>query len=44
MLTDFRHRKGGYYQPHPMQNTFALIASLLLAVIVILTIAVEVAH
>ncbi len=44
MLTDFRHRRAGYFQPHPFQSTFALIASVVLALFVALTIAVEVAH
>jgi hypothetical protein len=44
MLTDFRHRRGGYFQPHPFQVSFALIASLILALFVILTIGVESAH
>jgi hypothetical protein len=46
-MMDFRHRHNSYFQPHPLHGTFALIASMALAgliVVAILLSMTEVAH
>ena len=36
---DFRHRRGSYFHPHPWHEGFALIASMVLAALMVLALA-----
>jgi hypothetical protein len=40
-MMDFRHRRNDYFHPHPWQGAFALIASLALAVLIVLVLGVS---
>jgi hypothetical protein len=43
-MMDFRHRRNNYFHPHPWQGTFALIASLALAVLIVLVLGLSTAR
>jgi hypothetical protein len=43
-MMDFRHRRNNYFHPHPWQGAFALIASLALAVLIVLVLGLSTAR
>jgi hypothetical protein len=43
-MMDFRRRHNEYFHPHPLYSTYALIASLALAGLLVVVIAWSVAH
>ena len=43
-MMDVRHRRGNYFQPHPLHGTYALIASMALAGLIAIAIVIAVAR